>query len=307
MVSIVILNYNDHQLTTKYAQSISGFLCLDHIVIVDNCSTDNSYLYLQQLKSGKIDVIKTETNAGYASGNNYGIKFIAENYGKDGIVIISNPDIIVNEKTVNDVLDSFAKIPDLFAATAEVYSLDGTRIPLFTWKVPTYLMLLLECSTLLKVLTRKIFKISRRYLDVKKIENAGYYFGEALPGCFFAVDMKKFWELGLFSEKTFLYFEEDILFEKAKKCGYKSVVIKESKLTHAEGVSTHKSISSWKKREHIMERSCEIYLSESLKLGWLPVQIYRLTNYLFLTERFIFYCAKKLYKTIRVKEQEEMN
>lgn len=298
MVSIVILNYNDYKLTMKYVQSISAFSSLDHIIIVDNCSPDNSYLYLQELQSEKIDVIKTEYNAGYAAGNNYGIKFVVEKYGNEGIILISNPDIDIDENTVNSILKSFTDIPDLFAATAEVYSLDETRIPLFMWKVPTYVMLLLECSTLIKILSRKFIKISRRYFDYEKTESNGYYFGEALPGCFFAADIKKFLKLGLFSERTFLYFEEDILFAKAKKCGYKSVVVKGTKLIHAEGVSTKKSISSWKKREVIMEKSCEEYISECLHSGLLSIYFYRLMNYIFMPERYVFYRIKEVFRNL---------
>lgn len=42
-VGIVILNYNDYQTTKDMIDNIKDYDSIDHIVIVDNKSTDNSY------------------------------------------------------------------------------------------------------------------------------------------------------------------------------------------------------------------------------------------------------------------------
>lgn len=295
MISIIVLNYNDSKLTMEYVNTIKKYTCLDKIVVVDNCSPDGSYERLACLQDDKTDVIKTSGNKGYASGNNYGIKYILEKYGDEGIVIVSNPDIEVSQDAIEKILKSFDKIPQLFAATGEVHLLDGNRIPLFTWKVPTLAMLFFECSGIGKGFARKVLKISRRYNDINTIDYDDYYFGEALPGCFFAADIGKLKKLGLFSEKTFLYFEEDILFNKAKKIGYKVAVVKGAPIIHFEGVSTKKSISSWKNRELIMESSSEIYLTECLGVSNFTLSLYRLINYGFLPERYLVYRIKGLW------------
>ena len=72
--SCVILNYNDAQTVIEQVKRIYQYSSLDYIVVVDNCSTDNSWEELQALKekSEKISLIQTEKNGGYGAGNNAG-------------------------------------------------------------------------------------------------------------------------------------------------------------------------------------------------------------------------------------------
>ena len=73
---IVILNYNDYETTINMLNSIKDYDSLDHIVVVDNKSTDNSYEVLKPYESKKIDVIQSKSNKGYSYGNNVGIKYL---------------------------------------------------------------------------------------------------------------------------------------------------------------------------------------------------------------------------------------
>ena len=41
-LAAVILNYNDAQTTIDAASRVGGFSCVDHVVIVDNASSDES-------------------------------------------------------------------------------------------------------------------------------------------------------------------------------------------------------------------------------------------------------------------------
>ena len=98
-IGMVILNYNDYETTFDMINQIKDYKVLNHIIIVDNHSTDLKYDKLKKLKSNNIDVIQTDENKGYAYGNNYGIKYLNDNYDVD-YIIISNPDILVNEKCI---------------------------------------------------------------------------------------------------------------------------------------------------------------------------------------------------------------
>ena len=48
MISIVIVNYNDWNTTVSFVKQIESYSILDHIIIVDNCSTDNSFVMLKK-------------------------------------------------------------------------------------------------------------------------------------------------------------------------------------------------------------------------------------------------------------------
>ena len=101
--AIIILNYNDFTTTKEMIEQIKDYKILNHIIIVDNCSTDDSYNILKKEEKNNIEVIKTKSNNGYASGNNYGIKYAINKYKSD-YIIISNPDIIVKEKDIKALI-----------------------------------------------------------------------------------------------------------------------------------------------------------------------------------------------------------
>ena len=69
---IVILNYNDYENTIQMLNQIKDYTCLDKIVIVDNCSTDQSVEKLKVYENKKIVLLEASENKGYASGNNFG-------------------------------------------------------------------------------------------------------------------------------------------------------------------------------------------------------------------------------------------
>lgn len=296
MVSILILNYNDKYLTEKYLRKIKNYKCIDFFLVVDNFSSDGSFEYLKKYQSDKIEIIRTEKNIGYANGNNFGLEYLQKKFGTEGIVIISNPDVDISEENIQKIIAPFSQIEGLFASTGQVYTLDGDRIPLYTWKIPSIGMIFVENSTFLKVCCRKLLKYNRRYFSFDLVEDENYYYGDALPGCFFAADLQKFQQLGYFSKNTFLYFEEDILFYKAKKKHFKNVVVKDAKLIHAEGVTTKKSIKSWRKKEKIIENSASVFLKECYSVSTIVIILYKIINRLFLPERYIFYRLKNIIR-----------
>ena len=99
MTGIVILNYNDSKTTSEMLDKIKSFKTLNHIVVVDNNSSDDSLKVLEKYKSEKIDIVANKENKGYAYGNNVGIRYLRDTYKCD-YVFISNPDIIVSEETI---------------------------------------------------------------------------------------------------------------------------------------------------------------------------------------------------------------
>ena len=89
-ICAVILNYNDAQTTKKLAESWKDSRAIHNIIIVDNCSTDDSWEQLQVLKDEKVDLIRTEKNGGYGYGNNTGIRYAIEHNGATH-VLVANP------------------------------------------------------------------------------------------------------------------------------------------------------------------------------------------------------------------------
>lgn len=296
MVSMVILNYNDWELTKQYAQHISSMDAVDHVVIVDNCSPDNSFEKLQPLSSEKINVIKTERNDGYAKGNNYGVQHVIDHYGLDGIIIISNPDIEVEEQSIKQLVNVLESRKGFFAVTGLVFNINNELSPIFTWHLPTVPMLFVNSCTILRNVMFKMFGYGTKVKKDKIDFSQDIIQCEALPGCFFAADLSIWKKLGGFSDKTFLFYEEDILFTKSKKSEMKVALVPSSKIKHLEGVSVKKSLNSWKKREMILQDSCDIYMQDALEKKPRIIRLYNAWNQLWLPERFLFYKIKQRKK-----------
>lgn len=91
---VIILNYNGCQDTLDCVESV---LRCDYknlvTVVVDNASTDGSYpVFLGKLPA-EVVLLRSETNIGYAGGNNIGIRY-AQEQGAEYICVLNNDTVI---------------------------------------------------------------------------------------------------------------------------------------------------------------------------------------------------------------------
>ena len=99
LVYVIILNYKGKEDTVACVRSLFQMNALNfEVIIVDNCSPNDSVAYFQK-HIPDIHVIETDTNLGYAGGNNVGIKY-ALKQGADAVLILNN-DTIVDQNFLN--------------------------------------------------------------------------------------------------------------------------------------------------------------------------------------------------------------
>lgn len=102
------------------ADEIRGYPCLDSIVLVDNCSTDDSWEQLKTLRhTDKVHVLRTEENGGYGMGNQAGINYAVEFLEAD-YIIIANPDIHVTSRCIERVKQALDNTEGAVMASARV-------------------------------------------------------------------------------------------------------------------------------------------------------------------------------------------
>ena len=294
---MVVLNYNDSETTIRFLKKTRDYSVLDKIIVVDNCSTDGSYERLFEFKSEKVDVVRTEKNEGYASGNNYGIKYAEKCYNPQKIVI-SNPDIEVSEESIRKICGYLDAHGDVAAATGLIYNEAGQVVSNYAWKLPTYSSILLDCFLLLSLFCRKVLNMGMRY-QKPTVETDKIIFVDVLPGCFFVIKGEKMASVGYFDERTFLYSEESILAFKLKERGYRQVVLCDEPITHYGGVSVNKSIKSWRRKSKILESSRKVYLRNYLKVSELKVHLFVLLFNLGKYERYVLLRLRAL--VLRIK------
>ena len=148
MIVLVVLNYNDAVTTIKFVRKIQNYQTINYILIVDNCSTDDSYEQLKVLRDNKVALVRTNKNRGYASGNNYGIQYAMERW-RPRYVIISNPDVEFSETMIPKFEQVLSEKKDAVTVTCIMNCTSGIHLPV-AWKIPSYWDCLMENLILLK-------------------------------------------------------------------------------------------------------------------------------------------------------------
>ena len=277
MTATIVLNYNDSDTVIEFLKKAQELPSLGVIIIVDNCSTDDSVKRLTDYISDKILLIKTTENSGYAAGNNFGIRYAESIYPDLDKIIISNPDITITETDIQRILGALNQGYDM--ATGIVYNYNpktNTKkiASNFAWKIPGYWDMVCNCFLGIYKFRRKILK-NNIYFEAADFTEAPYLNVQAVPGCFFAIKDSVMKEVGYFDEDTFLFEEETILGWKLRNVNKKVCVVKEAIVLHENSVSIKKSIKSQRKTRKILLDSETVYQLNYLKCNKIQSVIYR--------------------------------
>ncbi|EKE11568.1 MAG: hypothetical protein ACD_15C00059G0006 [uncultured bacterium] len=216
-VFIVVLNYNGKDVIKKCLASVFK---LDYsnfeVVFVDNNSKDGS-LELAKSCFPKAHFIKNEENFGYAAGNNAGIRFSLERMA-DYVLLLNNDTEVENDFLAKliEVAESDNKIglisPIIFEGKTKKVWFSGGEI-----------------------LWRKMSNLHK-----KDIENKDYYDSDFITGCSMLVKSGVFKKIGLLDEDYFLYWEDADFSLRAKKGGFRNVVVSSSRIYHFEASEKNK-------------------------------------------------------------------
>lgn len=228
---IVILNYNDYKTTIKLIEKIKNFNSIDLIVIVDNCSTDESYKKINEYTNNKVILIKSDKNGGYAYGNNFGSRYLIENHKCD-IIFIANPDVEFEENLVIEIKRQFEKNTKYSVLSGVMLDVNGKVVKEPYWDIPTYTDDLLNYFFLGRRVNNKEFKIDYNQ-EIMEVE--------VIPGSFLAIKTNVLKDINYYDENTFLYCEERILGKRLKNKGYKSGIITGIAYKHMHSISIKKT------------------------------------------------------------------
>lgn len=209
---MIILNYNDSRRAWSLAQKCNSFKNINRIVIVDNNSTDDSVKFLKKNNQlDKIDIVFSNENKGFASGNNLGAWYAREKYNPD-YLFFANTDTIFQENDVESCIKKISDDKKLALVSMRMKHISGKE-ERSAWKfLPFYKYLLLN------------FWIYRHFNyteDTYKKFNEEFQYVDVVRGSFMVFQSKAFFEVGCFDENTFLYYEEDIISYRLKEANYK--------------------------------------------------------------------------------------
>ncbi len=272
---IIILNYNDYENTTKMLNQIKDYSCLSKIVVVDNCSTDESVEKLKEYENKKIILIQAKKNLGYAAGNNLGLKYLEKETSCE-IGIISNPDVIVEESVIKELIHDLK--------THDEISFLGPKITEYGritkgWKLPSYFVEMLSTVNLLHRFSFRFQKYPESHYKERLTEV------EVLHGCFFLARMSDFKKIKYFDPNTFLYYEENIIAKKAQMKGLKSYIDNTLTVNHLGAQTVCKNLKKVKKYKAI-KKSMFYYEKEYNHLN--PIKMFFLKAFYYISLFFVY-------------------
>lgn len=248
MIDVVVLNYNDAETTILFVESVKNFNCVNHILVVDNKSTDDSFEKLQTLKSDKVVVVQTDHNGGYGAGNNFGIRYLREYYSSE-YILLSNPDVIVAEDVLSE-LEFFLRDNQDYAIVAP-FMLDskGVRMYNTAFRVPSMGEYILSLEILFSKFVKSFYY--KGIVDEKSdLKTVG-----SVSGSMFLMNAEKMLKYGMFDENIFLYCEEMVLGLKLKNCNQKVALLPHLSFVHNHSVSISKSYKSIVSKHKLLMRS----------------------------------------------------
>ncbi len=230
-VFLLILNFNSGSVTTECLESVKQ---LDvrgvdlNVVVVDNASTDNSLLSINELTSSRVKVIKNQANLGFAGGNNVGIRYALEN-DADWVFLL-NQDTEIAKKALVRLIEAAQKDKKAGILSPKIYFSEGYEFHRERYskeergKVFWYAGGLMDWQNVISQ-HRGVDEVDRGQYD--QVEET-----EFVSGCAMLIKREVLEKIRGFDEKYFLYYEDADFCQRANQAGFKLLFVPQAKVWH---------------------------------------------------------------------------
>ena len=223
-LSVVIVSYNVRDYLENCLQSVSRALegIEGEVFVVDNHSDDDS-VETVRAQYPWVRLIENQENMGFSRANNIAIRESRGEY-----VLLLNPDTIVEEATLREVLRFMEEHPKAGGAGVMMHNVDGSLAPESRRALPTPWVSCLKMLGFTK----------RYYMSHLPWDQPGRI--EVISGAFCFLRKKALDEVGLLDEDFFMYGEDIDLSYRLMKGGWENWYLPYP-ITHFKGKSTQKS------------------------------------------------------------------
>lgn len=201
------------------------------IYVVDNHSDDGTVEYIGS-RFPDVNLICSNHNHGFSRANNIAIRQCKGEY-----VLLLNPDTIVGERTIKDVLEFMDAHPKAGGAGIKMLNVDGTKAMESRRGVPTVSTSFYKMSGLC-ALRPQSRRFGRYYMGYLPWDRASQI--DIISGAFCMLRRSALDKVGLLDEDFFMYGEDIDLSYRLLKGGYENWYIPATML-HYKGESAHKS------------------------------------------------------------------
>ena len=254
-ITLILVTYRSEKLILKNLEILKKF----PVIIVDNSNSNELGLIVH--KYNNIKLIKSSKNLGYGKANNLAIKSAVTSF-----ILIVNPDIILDEGSINNLLKSFLKDPDKIGILGP--SLSDEDMNRRTNGSKSYLNQL------------KGHKVSNKSNNIPLDETCC----EFLMGCCYLMKRDFFNILGGFDKNFFMYYEDSDLCDRCLQEGRYLMEVPSAKLIHLENSSSKKNFFTNTKLSLIHKISSYIYLKKNTSFRYLTLHMIK--NFIEYFQRF---------------------
>ena len=240
-LAIVIINWNSYEVTKHTLQSLSKTNYQNYdIILVDNCSTDDSGERLKKEFSSLV-FIQSKENNGFTGGNNIGLKYVLEKEYE--YVLMLNSDVEVEPDFLGPLIDKLKSSDSIGAVQPLIYFYHDHEL---VWNAGSKYNAFLGIASTPNYNKRDVGQALRKKQN--KID--------WISGCAFMLKTEVLKKSGLFQPEYFMYYEDVDLSFRIKKAGYTLAYEPSSVLYHIAG---HSQKSATKKSEGYISPNVHYY------------------------------------------------
>ncbi|MCD5968912.1 glycosyltransferase family 2 protein [Riemerella anatipestifer] len=231
-LSIIIVNYNVTDLLLACIQSIEKYAAkVDYeIIVIDNCSTDNSWQKLRHTFP-KVTFIALEENLGFSKANN-----IAATKAQGEYILLLNPDTELENYGLDSLLEFADGCDNLGCIGVRMHNLAGDFLPESKRSVPNIIN---SFEKLFLFTSRKNNRKTYYRNDINENEIACV---EVITGAFLLMKRELYLDIGGLDERYFMYGEDiDLCYTLINK-GFQNYYYGAYSILHHKGQSTVKDL-----------------------------------------------------------------
>lgn len=290
-LGIVILNYQSYQETIRLVEDLQKQKDVElQIIIVDNCSPNDSYRKLQQElpRFSNTTLLLSPGNHGYASGNNVGLEYLTTNPPR--YVSIMNNDIYLDDEYLLSKIITIHKELDRPGLVAPC-QMDASGKAISTPKSISLVQDIFNCFFLYRFFT-SILKNGCKYNKELKYQKVNI-----VPGAFFLIDFSFFQNLNFFDTNTFLYGEERILTYKVHKANHCNYILPQLSYRHVHSKTIRIEID-FVERYRCIFNSVLYYTKNYRNHSHLKMYLLRAVQKWSLLELYLLKMAAKIFRNL---------
>jgi N-acetylglucosaminyl-diphospho-decaprenol L-rhamnosyltransferase len=208
-VSAVLVSYNVRDMLLRCISSIKAD-GVDHVVVVDNASTDDSVAALRQADPD-VDLVSLDHNPGFGGGVNRAVARTTSDY-----VLVTTPDVVVEPGSTKALMAVLDEEPDVALVAPRIETPDGRLYP----SVRTFPNLLDAAGHAFLHFLWQSNPFSRRY-KMTDWDHARAADVDWVAGTHFLVRRRAWDEIGGFDEQFFMFVEDVDLCWRLHQAGWR--------------------------------------------------------------------------------------